>query len=123
VRAQELELIVEGTDGFVMRGASSMNKISRDPQDLAEQTLSSTHQYPDGFVLFLGTLFAPTDDRGAPGAGFTHHVGDVVTIRSPKLGALCNRVNTSDKVRPWRFGLRALMANLAARGLLAEGKS
>ena len=122
VRAQELELIVEGTDGFVMRGASSMKKISRDPQDLAEQTLSSTHQYPDGFVLFLGTLFAPTDDRGAPGAGFTHHVGDVVTIRSAQLGALCNRVNTSDKVRPWRFGLRALMANLAARGLLLEGK-
>ena len=122
VRAQELELIVEGEDGFVMRGASSMKKISRDPQDLAEQTLSSTHQYPDGFVLFLGTLFAPTDDRGAPGAGFTHHVGDVVTIRSAQLGALRNRVNTSDKVRPWRFGLRALMASLSARGLLAEGR-
>jgi fumarylacetoacetate (FAA) hydrolase family protein len=122
VRAQELELIVEGTDGFVMRGASSMKKISRDPQDLAEQTLSSTHQYPDGFMLFLGTLFAPTDDRGKPGAGFTHHVGDLVTIRSAQLGALCNRVNTSDKVRPWRFGLGALMGNLAQRGLLSEGK-
>ena len=121
VRAQELELIVEGEDGFVMRGASSMKKISRDPQDLAEQTLSSTHQYPDGFVLFLGTLFAPTDDRGEPGAGFTHHGGDIVTIRSAQLGALRNRVNTSDKVRPWRFGLGALMVNLAARGLLTEG--
>jgi fumarylacetoacetate (FAA) hydrolase family protein len=122
VRAQELELIVEGTDGFVMRGASSMKKISRDPQNLAEQTLSSTHQYPDGFVLFLGTLFAPTDDRGATGAGFTHHVGDIVTIRSAQLGALRNRVNTSDKVRPWRFGLGALMTNLAARGMLAEAR-
>ncbi len=119
VRAQELELIVEGEDdGFVMRGASSMKKISRDPQDLAEQTLSKTHQYPDGFMLFLGTLFAPTDDRGKPGAGFTHHVGDIVTIRSAQLGALRNRVNTSDRVRPWRFGLSALMANLAGRGLL-----
>ena len=122
VRAQEVELIVEGEDGFVMRGSSSMKRISRDPQDLTEQTLSDTHQYPDGFMLFLGTLFAPTDDRGEPGRGFTHQVGDIVTIRSSQLGALRNRVNTSDKVKPWRFGLRALMANLAARGLLADGK-
>lgn len=122
VRAQEVELLVEGDDGFVMRGSSSMKRISRDPQDLAEQTLSDTHQYPDGFMLFLGTLFSPTDDRGEPGRGFTHKVGDIVTIRSPQLGTLRNRVGTSDKVKPWRFGLRALMANLAARGLLADGK-
>ena len=122
VRAQEVELLVEGDDGFVMRGASSMKRISRDPQDLTDQTLNETHQYPDGFVLFLGTLFAPTDDRGEPGRGFTHRVGDIVTIRSPQLGALRNRVNTSDKVQPWRFGLRALITNLAARGLLADGK-
>ena len=122
VRAQEVELLVEGDDGFVMRGASSMKRISRDPQDLVEQTLSDTHQYPDGFMLFLGTLFAPTDDRGEPGCGFTHRVGDIVTIRSAQLGALRNRVNTSDKVKPWRFGLRALIANLAARGLLVDGK-
>ncbi|TAL80623.1 MAG: fumarylacetoacetate hydrolase [Candidimonas sp.] len=122
VRAQEVELLVEGDDGFVMRGSSSMKRISRDPQHLAEQTLSDTHQYPDGFMLFLGTLFAPTDDRGEPGRGFTHQVGDIVTIRSSQLGVLRNRVNTSDKVKPWRFGLRALMANLAARGLLADGK-
>jgi len=122
VRAQEVELLVEGDDGFVMRGSSSMKRISRDPQDLADQTLNDNHQYPDGFMLFLGTLFAPTDDRGAPGQGFTHHVGDIVTIRSAQLGALRNRVDTSDKVRPWRFGLRALMANLAARGLLVDGK-
>jgi fumarylacetoacetate (FAA) hydrolase family protein len=118
VRSQELELLVEGGDGFTMRGFSSMNKISRDPQDLADQTLNQNHQYPDGFMLFLGTLFAPTQDRGAPGAGFTHQVGDHVIIRSPKLGALCNRVNTSDKIAPWDFGVGALMANLAARGLL-----
>jgi len=105
-----------------MRGSSSMKRISRDPQDLADQTLNDNHQYPDGFMLFLGTLFAPTDDRGAPGQGFTHRVGDIVTIRSAQLGALRNRVDTSDKVRPWRFGLRALMANLAARGLLVDGK-
>jgi len=122
VRAQEVELLVEGDDGFVMRGTSSMKHISRDPQDLAEQTLNDNHQYPDGFMLFLGTLFAPTEDRGVPGQGFTHRVGDTVTIRSAQLGALRNRVNTSDKVRPWRFGLRALMANLAARGLLVDVK-
>jgi len=122
VRSQEVELLVEGDDGFVMRGSSSMKRISRDPQDLTDQTLSDTHQYPDGFMLFLGTLFAPTDDRGEPGCGFTHRVGDIVTIRSPQLGALRNRVNTSDKVKPWRFGLRALISNLAARGLLDDGK-
>ncbi len=122
VRAQEVELLVEGDDGFVMRGSSSMKRISRDPQDLAGQTLNDNHQYPDGFMLFLGTLFAPTEDRGAPGQGFTHRVGDIVTIRSGQLGALRNRVDTSDKVRPWRFGVRALMANLAARGLLVDGR-
>ena len=122
VRAQEVELLVEGDDGFVMRGSSSMKRISRDPQDLVGQTLNDNHQYPDGFMLFLGTLFAPTEDRGAPGQGFTHRVGDIVTIRSAQLGALRNRVNTSDKVRPWRFGLRAFMANLAARGLLVDGR-
>ena len=122
VRAQEVELLVEGDDGFVMRGSSSMKRISRDPQDLTDQTLNDSHQYPDGFMLFLGTLFAPTDDRGELGCGFTHRVGDIVTIRSPQLGALRNRVNTSDKVKPWRFGLRALITNLAARGLLADGK-
>ena len=120
VRAQEVELLVEGDDGFVMRGLSSMKRISRDPQDLAAQTLSETHQYPDGFMLFLGTLFAPSADRGEPGRGFTHHIGDIVTIRSAQLGALRNRVNTSDKVKPWRFGLRDLMLNLAERKLITR---
>lgn len=120
VRNQEVQLLVEGSDGFVLHGTSSMSRISRDPVDLAGQTLGATHQYPDGFMLFLGTLFSPTQDRDHPGAGFTHHLGDIVTISSSKLGALRNRINTSDKVKPWSFGLRALMANLAARGLLTE---
>jgi fumarylacetoacetate (FAA) hydrolase family protein len=117
LRREDVELVVEGPDGFVLRGASTMREISRDPLDLVEQTLGANHQYPDGFMLFLGTLFAPAQDRDAPGRGFTHHVGDVVTIRSGKLGTLRNRVNTSDKVAPWNFGLRALLASLAARGL------
>jgi fumarylacetoacetate (FAA) hydrolase family protein len=121
VRIQELHLLVEGSDGFVMRGTSSMRRISRDPVDLVNQALGETHQYPDGFMLFLGTLFAPTQDRDHAGGGFTHHVGDIVTISSSQLGALRNRVNTSDKVKPWIFGLRALMGNLAARGLLMAG--
>jgi fumarylacetoacetate (FAA) hydrolase family protein len=115
---EDLDLRVEGADGFVLSGASTMKRISRNPADIAAQTLNENHQYPDGFMLFLGTLFAPTKDRDAPGAGFTHHVGDVVTIRSARLGTLRNRVTTSDRAQPWTFGLRAFMANLAARGLL-----
>ena len=122
LRVEDIALTVVGDDGFVLTGASTMRQISRDPQDLADQTLGANHQYPDGFMLFLGTLFAPVEDRDAPGRGFTHHVGDVVTIKSRHLGALRNRVNTSDRVAPWTFGLRALMANLAARGLLADGR-
>ena len=97
-----------------------MDRISRDPQDLVDQALAG-HQYPDGFMLFLGTLFAPTQDRDRPGAGFTHQLGDRVTIRSARLGELCNRVNHSEKAAPWTFGLRAFMANLAQRGLLDKG--
>ncbi len=120
IRREDIELIVEGKDGFVMRGASTMRAISRDPLELVEQTLGATHQYPDGFMLFLGTLFAPTQDRGAAGKGFTHQVGDIVTIRSAHLGGLRNVVNTSDRVAPWSFGLHALYNNLAVRGLLVR---
>ena len=119
LRREDISLVVEGEDGFVLEGASTMRLISRDPEDLVAQTIGANHQYPDGFMLFLGTLFAPVADRDAPGGGFTHHVGDVVTVRSARLGALRNRVNTSDRVVPWTFGLRALMENLAARGLLS----
>ena len=117
VRAAEVELIVEGADNFRLEGSSSMSQISRDPLDLVAQTLNETHQYPDGLMLFLGTLFAPTQDRDAPGEGFTHKVGDRVLIRSSKLGSLANRVTNADLAPPWTFGVRALMRSLAARGL------
>jgi fumarylacetoacetate (FAA) hydrolase family protein len=118
VRQCTVSLEVKGPDGFVMHGESSMSQISRDPEDLVRQTIGKHHQYPDGFMLFLGTMFAPTQDRGAAGSGFTHKVGDTVRISSPLLGALVNTVNTSDRITPWTFGLHALFANLAARGLL-----
>jgi fumarylacetoacetate (FAA) hydrolase family protein len=117
VRAAEVTLVVEGGDNFRLEGLSSMAQISRDPLDLVAQTLNESHQYPDGLMLFLGTLFAPTQDRDAPGEGFTHKPGDRVLIRSAKLGALANRVTTSDLAAPWTFGFRALIASLAARGL------
>ncbi|KGJ20092.1 fumarylacetoacetate hydrolase family protein [Paracoccus sanguinis] len=118
VRRAELTLRVEGTDGFVLDGRSSMDQISRDPADLVAQAIGRHHQYPDGFMLYLGTLFAPTQDRDAPGQGFTHHPGDVVTISEPALGALTNTVRLSTECPPWRFGAAALMRNLAGRGLL-----
>jgi fumarylacetoacetate (FAA) hydrolase family protein len=118
VRQAELALEIAGTDGFVLEGASSMSKISRDPLDIVTHAWGPYHQYPDGFMLFLGTMFAPVKDRGAPGMGFTHKVGDLVSISTPKLGRLVNRVTTSDQAAPWTFGISALMRNLAARGLL-----
>ena len=126
VRACDLALKVEGPEGFVMQGASSLSKISRDPADLAAQACGANHQYPDGFMLFLGTMFAPTQDRPLPqqagklaNQGFTHVVGDVVSVSTPSLGCLVNRVNTTDKVVPWKYGVTALMRDLARRGVLA----
>jgi len=95
-----------------------MSETSRDPAELVAQMMGTINQYPDGVVLYCGTMFAPTEDRGKKGEGFTHAVGDIVTISSPKLGALVNRINRSDRIPPWKFGTRALMRNLAARGLL-----
>jgi fumarylacetoacetate (FAA) hydrolase family protein len=118
VRACEVSLEVRGPDGFEMSGSSSMSMISRDPLDLAGQAIGGNHQYPDGLMLFLGTMFAPTKDRFGPGQGFTHAIGDLVTVATPRLGALVNRVNHSDKIAPWTFGTAALMKNLARRGLL-----
>ena len=118
VRSSQVSLRIEGTDGYVLNGASSMSEISRDPQDLLAQAVSE-HHYPDGFVLFLGTLFAPTQDRDEPGRGFTHKTGDVVTISNPRLGTLTNTVTTSKAAPAWSFGIGDLMRNLSARGLLS----
>jgi fumarylacetoacetate (FAA) hydrolase family protein len=122
VRKMDVALTVRGEDGFELEGLSSIRMISRDPQDLVQQTINSNHQYPDGFVLFLGTMFAPTKDRDGPGQGFTHKTGDLVTIASPKLGRLVNRMRTSDACEPWNFGISDLMMNLARRGVLAGEK-
>lgn len=118
VRSSDLNMTVTGTEGFEMKGGSSLSKISRDPLDLVAQAIGANHQYPDGFMLFLGTMFAPTQDRHGPGQGFTHVVGDVVTVATPQLGSLVNRVTTSDKAAPWTFGISALMQSLAKRKLL-----
>jgi fumarylacetoacetate (FAA) hydrolase family protein len=118
VRATDVRLTVDGEDGFRLDGSSAMSKISRDPADLVKQTVGKNHQYPDGFVLYLGTMFAPVQDRGGPGQGFTHKIGDIVTIAAPKLGKLSNRVVLTHDAEPWTFGTAALMRNLAGRGLL-----
>jgi len=119
VRQTEVTLRVEGRDGFVLNGASNVAKISRDPADLVNQMIGRHHQYPDGAVLFLGTMFAPTKDRDGEGKGFTHKLGDIVTIAAPKLGRLTNVMTHSDKAPEWTFGVGALMRNLARRGLLS----
>src|ERR1700712_3122815 len=117
VRQAVVELEIVGTDNYRLEGRSTMTEISRDPLELVKQTISE-HQYPDGFVLFLGTLFAPTQDRDVKGSGFTHKEGDVVRISTPKLGVLENRVTTSKAAPPWNFGISDLMNNLVRRGLL-----
>jgi len=118
VRKAKVDLEVTGPDQFRLRGSSDLSKISRDPTDLVRHAMGETHQYPDGMVLMTGTLFAPTEQRKPDGHGFTHMVGDLVSISSPKLGTLTNRVNHCDKIAPWTFGVSALMRNLATRGLL-----
>ena len=118
VRMAELSLTVRGLDQFTLHGRSSMSKISRDVADLVDETIGRHHQYPDGFCLMTGTLFAPSEDRDKIGGGFTHKVGDLVQISTPTLGALVNEVELSENIEPWEFGAGALMKNLAARGLL-----
>ena len=118
VRNLDISLTVRGDDGFVLEGKSSMAQISRDPADLAAQTCGRHHQYPDGFMLYCGTMFAPVQDRDGPGQGFTHHVGDVVTVSAPQLGRLVNTVRLSTEAPEWTFGAGALMRNLSGRGLL-----
>jgi fumarylacetoacetate (FAA) hydrolase family protein len=118
VRRMDVGLNVKGADGFVLDGHSSIGKISRDPTDLVAQTIGRDHQYPDGFALFLGTMFAPVRDRDTPGQGFTHKRDDIVTVAAPRLGKLVNRMRSSHDCEPWTFGVGALMKNLAQRKLL-----
>ena len=118
LKGVEIELAVEGDDEFSLVGNSNIGMMSRDPEDLVAQTINQNHQYPDGLALMTGTMFAPTKDRGEPGKGFTHHLGDAVMIFSPPLGALVNRVNYCDKIPPWEFGAAALLQNLSARKLI-----
>jgi fumarylacetoacetate (FAA) hydrolase family protein len=118
LRQAEVALVIEGTDGYRLEGASSMAEISRDVTDLVAQTINANHQYPDGLLLFTGTMFVPVQDRDRPGEGFTHKTGDIVRISTPALGRLVNRVDRSDRLPPWSFGARALMASLSARGLI-----
>jgi fumarylacetoacetate (FAA) hydrolase family protein len=117
VRTANVDLAIEGPDGYRLEGSNDMGQISRDPLELVRQTLSE-HHFPDGFVLFCGTLFAPTQDRDTPGGGFTHKMGDRVTIGSPRLGKLVNTVTTSRDAPPWEQGIAAFGRNLAARGLV-----
>ncbi|SDR06220.1 Fumarylacetoacetate (FAA) hydrolase family protein [Rhizobiales bacterium GAS191] len=118
VRRMTVTLLVEGEEGFGLHGSSSIAKISRDPKDLVGQLINAHHHFPDGAVLFLGTLFAPVEDRDAPGKGFTHKLGDIVTIAAPQLGRLVNRIRHTDQCEPWRFGVGQLMRNLAGRGVI-----
>ena len=118
VRQTEVQLRINGADGFELDGVSSVSKMSRGFEELVSHAWGPHHRYPDGFALFTGTMFAPTQDRDEPGSGFTHHEGDVVTISSPRLGALSNVVTTAEAAPDWIFGIRALMTSLASRSLL-----
>ena len=118
LRTSVVSLTIDGEDGYHLDGTSELAQISRDPADLVGQVIGDHHQYPDGFVLYLGTMFAPVDDRDARGRGFTHKAGDIVRIAEARLGGLVNRVRTADEAEPWTFGIDALYRNLAARGLL-----
>jgi fumarylacetoacetate (FAA) hydrolase family protein len=121
LRRLEVRMLIEGVDdGFTLEGSSQMREISRDPLDLVAQTCGAHHQYPDGFMLFLGTMFSPIKDRDAAGGGFTHHAGDRVSIATPTLGTLVNTVQRSDEIEPWTFGVRALYKSLAQRGIYQE---
>ncbi|MFN4296174.1 MAG: fumarylacetoacetate hydrolase family protein [Brevundimonas sp.] len=122
LRRATISLEVIGDDGFVMKGESSMSLISRDPVELVSQTIGRHHQYPDGLILYLGTMFAPIEDRDTPGGGFTHKPGDRVRVSSPRLGVLDNKVTTSDQAPPWTLGVSGLMRNLASRGLLGGAR-
>lgn len=118
VRKAEVGLCVAGKDGYLLEGSSPMSQISRDPVDLVAAMIGDNHQYPDGAALYLGTMFAPIDDRDASGEGFSHKPGDIVTISAQRLGRLSNRIVDANEAPPWTYGSGALMRNLARRGLI-----
>jgi fumarylacetoacetate (FAA) hydrolase family protein len=118
VRQMDVRMTIDGDDGFQLEAISSLTQISRDPRDLVQQMIGAHHRYPDGAILFLGTMFAPTEDRDVPGMGFRHKIGDIVRIRTDKLGTLANRMRHSNDCEPWTFGTAHLMRNLAARRLI-----
>ena len=121
VRALDVELTITGRDGFTLHDVSSMRQMSRDLEDLVDHAIGPHHSYPDGLVLFTGTMFAPTQDRDAPGSGFTHHDGDVVTIATPALGRLDNEVTSAEAAPAWQWGIRRLVSSLADRGIRLGG--
>jgi fumarylacetoacetate (FAA) hydrolase family protein len=118
VKQAKVHLRVEGEDGFTLEGASSMAEISRSPEELVAAAMGPHHQYPDGMALYLGTMFVPSRDRGENGKGFTHKVGDIVTISTAKLGALVNRVRLSPDCPHWTYGASHLMRDLAKAKLI-----
>lgn len=118
IKQAVVNLTIEGPGSYQLNAQSHMSKISRKPEDLVKQVINAHHQYPDGLMLFLGTMFTPIDDRDKPGQGFTHKIGDVVKISSPEIGSLINFVDHTDKVPPWNFGVFDLMKNLHKRGLI-----
>ncbi|MDB5540955.1 MAG: Fumarylacetoacetate hydrolase family protein [Devosia sp.] len=118
VKAADIALSVTGEDGFELTGVSSMSQISRSPEALVDAAIGRHHQYPDGFVIYLGTMFAPVKDRGGAGKGFTHKIGDVVSISTPSLGTLSNTVRLSTEAAPWTYGASHLFRDLAKAGLL-----
>ena len=118
VKKAEIALKVSGEDGFVLEGSSSMSQISRSPEALVGSAIGRHHQYPDGFVLYLGTMFAPVQDRGGAGKGFTHKPGDIVSISTPSLGTLSNRVRLATECEPWTYGTSHLLRDLSRAGLL-----
>ncbi|MET1086937.1 MAG: fumarylacetoacetate hydrolase family protein [Arthrobacter sp.] len=112
LRSEDITLTVEGADGYRLEGQNSLSRISRPFEELVGAAFGRHHQYPDGFALFTGTLFAPTKDRDEPGLGFTHKTGDQVTIHSAQLGSLINTTGTTEELPPWSFGIRDLMEYL-----------
>jgi fumarylacetoacetate (FAA) hydrolase family protein len=118
VKNADIALSVTGEDGFELTGVSNLSQISRSPESLVAASIGRHHQYPDGFVLYTGTMFAPVKDRGGVGKGFTHKKGDKVSISTPSLGTLTNTVRLSTEAPEWTYGASHLMRDLSRAGLL-----